>query len=451
MKRRLLALATTALATVTGLPSAALAADKPAAKSAKQAEAKPAEGDESAEGEAAEGESSEAAESEAAAPAVRPSEIKGQQVAPAQPAADYGTFKNGVPKPPPDNVAMPNVNETHTVTKGDTLWDLSQHYLGNPWYWPKVWSYNPQIANPHWIYPGDKVKFSGQGGASSDEEAPAQVQPQAPTAENEEGDDDTGTEEEAPPVTSTRKIGYVAPKTSSFRQDGFVTDRELEESGQIFKSEAEKEMLDNLDGIYCRFKSQGDAKVGDRFFIFKTVREVTHPITGKHYGYMTHIVGTATVKSLDANNIVTAVIDHTFDEIHRGDYLAPYSDKLSRQVAQKPASNSVHGVVLDSLRDLSMLGESMVVFVDKGKRDGIEDGNVLEVTRQADGLAGQLKQPGEAGFEDTRLPITLMGRLMVIDAKENTSTCLVLQSIREFIPGDKWNTVTTTAGSVSLR
>jgi nucleoid-associated protein YgaU len=45
--------------------------------------------------------------------------------------------------------------EVHTVVKGDTLWDLSQNYLGSPWYWPKVWSYNPEIANPHWIYPGN--------------------------------------------------------------------------------------------------------------------------------------------------------------------------------------------------------------------------------------------------------------------------------------------------------
>ena len=81
-----------------------------------------------------------------------------------------------------DHVAMPpkmqgqgqaTANEDHTVEHGDTLWDLSQKYLGNPWYWPKVWSYNPQIANPHWIYPGDQVKF--YPGAAGDSEAPAQV------------------------------------------------------------------------------------------------------------------------------------------------------------------------------------------------------------------------------------------------------------------------------------
>jgi len=51
----------------------------------------------------------------------------------------------------------------HTVEKGDTLWDLSRRYLGSPWYWPKVWSYNPEIANPHWIYPGNQIRFFPTG------------------------------------------------------------------------------------------------------------------------------------------------------------------------------------------------------------------------------------------------------------------------------------------------
>src|SRR5215203_5118971 len=47
----------------------------------------------------------------------------------------------------------------HVVRKGDTLWDLCDSYYANPWGWPKVWSYNPQIVNPHWIYPGDQLRM----------------------------------------------------------------------------------------------------------------------------------------------------------------------------------------------------------------------------------------------------------------------------------------------------
>jgi len=66
--------------------------------------------------------------------------------------------------PPEDSIEAPEevsptqggrtqLEEEHTVVPGDTLWDLCAKYLNNPWYWPRVWSYNPEISNPHWIYP----------------------------------------------------------------------------------------------------------------------------------------------------------------------------------------------------------------------------------------------------------------------------------------------------------
>ena len=81
--------------------------------------------------------------------------------------------------PPPD---------TYTVRSGDTLWDLSGRFLNNPWYWPKIWSYNPEITNPHWIYPGNVLKFY-----PSAEEAPARVEPvETPVAEAEPVEEDEG-------------------------------------------------------------------------------------------------------------------------------------------------------------------------------------------------------------------------------------------------------------------
>src|SRR5258708_7843855 len=87
------------------------------------------------------------------------SEVRGQLTTPQQPQGEA---------------------QIYVIQKGDTLWDLSQKFLSNPWYWPRIWSLNPSIENPHWIYPGNKLKVTpGQGGA------PAQVevqggQPEAP-------------------------------------------------------------------------------------------------------------------------------------------------------------------------------------------------------------------------------------------------------------------------------
>ncbi|MBL8915647.1 MAG: LysM peptidoglycan-binding domain-containing protein, partial [Archangium sp.] len=110
----------------------------------------------------------------------------------------------------------------HTVERGDTLWDLSQRYLGSPWYWPKVWSYNPEIANPHWIYPGNEVRFFASG-----EEVPTQVEVGAPEKDVEEG-------EIYENVSVAGQIGFRPKSSLSVAAPGFVTNREVEEAGKIY-------------------------------------------------------------------------------------------------------------------------------------------------------------------------------------------------------------------------
>ena len=63
--------------------------------------------------------------------------------------------------------------DVHIVSEGDTLWDISDHYFGDPWHWPELWSYNPEITNPHWIYPLDQIRLSGD--AMTPEQAVAKL------------------------------------------------------------------------------------------------------------------------------------------------------------------------------------------------------------------------------------------------------------------------------------
>lgn len=343
--------------------------------------------------------------------------------------------------------------DTYTIRPGDTLWDLSGRFLNNPWYWPKVWSFNPEIANPHWIEPGNVLKFY-----PSAEEAPARVevaqgatpgvvmepdQPEEPAVEApRELEDFSRADMKAPVpldeqdevnVSGPYKIGFVAPKTIMARRDTFVTPREVAESGSLTAAFEEKIMLSTLDRAYARFKSAADLVPGETYVVYRTERPIRHPITNELIGYQSKILGTARAVAVDAK-AVTVIIGQTNEPIERGDLLGPWTERLLRPVAQRPNTRDLTGHILAAQVDImTMLGEQHVVFVDKGRVDGVEEGNVFRVVRSGDlyGLA-----PG-AIPNDPSFPKEIVGDLMVIDVKETTSTALVTRSLRELAIGDR--------------
>ncbi len=319
-------------------------------------------------------------------------------------------------------------SETYTVRTGDTLWDLSQRFLGNPWYWPKVWSYNPEIENPHWIYPGNVIRFY-----PSSEQAPAQVEaadaPQNELGEVSMGSLRSGEDDDVVAVTAGIKIGYVAPRRSFLRQDGLITRRELDDAGVIEKAWAEKEMLSTYDKVYLRFKNKGAVRLGERYSIFRTGSEVKHPITGQKYGYLTRIVGTLRIEAL-GDGMVTGLIEQTFDDIARGDFVGPLGS-FDKQVIAKSATRSIQGVILASLvPNVPLIGEHHVVFIDRGSKDGVEEGNLFSVIRRGDPLDSTEGDP-------KRFPPEDVATIVVVDVKEAASAALVIRSVRELEVGER--------------
>src|SRR5262249_13197606 len=100
-----------------------------------------------------------------AAPTVITIGPDGRPVAPA-PSAPSGYYYGDDTGEPTEQTLQLHAGPTpelHVVRSGDTLWDICFYYFNDPWQWPKVWSYNPQITNPHWIYPGDLVRLVPHG------------------------------------------------------------------------------------------------------------------------------------------------------------------------------------------------------------------------------------------------------------------------------------------------
>ncbi len=330
--------------------------------------------------------------------------------------------------------------EVHTVQTGDTLWDLSQRYLGSPWYWPKVWSYNPEIANPHWIYPGNNVRFFPAG-----EEVPSRVEtgigPAATEMVAEAGDGITSEVVNGESLVQVRVPLTYTPKAARLVQtQGFVTARELDEAGRIEGATTGAEMLSFPDTTYLRFKKKADAKLGDRYVAFHTVQEVMHPVTGKRVGYLTEFVGTLRVVAL-GDNYVKAQIMETWDAVSRGDLVGPYGEKLAESVVPRRNEKEVKGFVITALVPyLTLTAEHNFLVIDKGSSDGVQVGNVFTIMRQGDpARQGILEQdppnPKDAPKTTKKLPTENVALCMVTEVKERTSNCVITRSIQEVPPG----------------
>jgi LysM repeat protein len=411
------------------------------------------------------------AQEPATQPATQPQESAAQT--PDNPAADQAqpeaTPRENAPmteQQPPDTLQpVPGTPDEYTIQKGDTLWDLSQKFLNNPWYWPKIWSLNPGIENPHWIYPGNKLHIvPGEGGP----QAPAQVQEEQPgldaTARNAP-EEEAGASPEvsvSPPsspdldvvsrnsregnaalrtVSASGKLAFTPLPAVTTRSGELVSPEELKNAGTLEASFEEKELLATYDTAYARFKGQVPVKAGDKLLIFRPEGPIVDPISHKTLATQTRTVGVAKVLSLQGLQ-ATVQIERTFEEMERGDRVRPWSPQ-DKRISARPNTADVKGRIVQAVDSgLTTYGEQNEVFIDRGTADGVQEGNTFAVVRHGDGLnaAGVTKAytagPGGMRAMGVQTPPENVGLLLVVDTREHLSTAVVVNSVRELQSGD---------------
>jgi hypothetical protein len=373
-------------------------------------------------------------------------------LAPALAVAQAAPGVGGTPAPvedPPPPEAMPEAPvETHTVQRGDTLWDLSARYLNSPWYWPKVWSYNPEIGNPHWIYPGNVIRFRRampqQPGAS----------PQAEPAQDPEEDAEAKRELEWLSVADMEKpqhygdrddvtvggpyrIGYQPRGSVRLRQISFVTPGQLADSGTITGAFEDKLLLTVYDPISVSFREGVSVRPGATYMLYQTEGPVRHPVTGDLFGYKSRVLGAAKVIALEPGG-ARLEVTQAFEPIDRGTLVATWSEAVTpRAVRPRPNRSSMSGFIVATHQQiLSAVGEHAVVFVDRGRTDGVEEGNLFTVVRAGDPFRRDSMEHVREGWNST-LPTQDVGLLMVVDTQETASAALVVRSMRELHIGDR--------------
>jgi len=325
--------------------------------------------------------------------------------------------------------------DIHVVQDGDTLWDISQHYYGDPWNWPELWSYNPEITNPHWIYPADQVRLSA--GAVSNQLV-------AKAAPGGEGSNATpgmlsGTEA-APSVVippSQRKPGSIF-----LRDEGYLDQDAMKTVGQVIGGNEEQMMLSTSDQVYVRFKQDHDVRAGQQYAIFRDIYDWERDPDEK--GKLVRIHGTVVIRSYDREKrVARGVITETLDPIERGYYVANL-DRRFELVEPKRNTSNVVAHVIAAVPPRSLLSYDNVVFLDVGQGKGIEPGNRFFVVRRGDDWMRNLEaDPEELGnltsvpeYDESALPKEVIAELRVIKVRKNTTIALVTRSDTDIFLGD---------------
>lgn len=302
--------------------------------------------------------------------------------------------------------------ELHVVRKGDTLWSVAGAYLGSPWQWPKLWSLNPSITNPHWIFPGDVLRLRS-----------GDVSVATPT-----------------PVGETPKTGpklTPRPQTVSgvfLRQNGFVEPKELEAAGKIIASKEEKLMLATDDEAYVEYKKGSAPRVGDTLSVYRPDRVMKHPTSGKKLGYVVQVFSDAEVLSVAEGKLAKIKLKDTLEPTERGMRVGPMRRQF-KIVESKRDSGNLEGIIVDTLQAATgLVGADMLVFLDRGRKAGLDVGNRLLVTRRGDGYLPLLSK---GPIDDKKYPRETIGEIVIVDVRDELATGLVTKTIKEARVGDR--------------
>ncbi len=310
-----------------------------------------------------------------------------------------------------------DVPEVYVVKKGDTLWGISGMYLREPWLWPELWDVNPQIDNPHLIYPGDELYLTWVDGK--------------PRLRLRRGRDVKLTPnmrvtplDLAIPIIPLDEIGAF------LLRHRILDANELNDSAYIVAGDQEHILSASGDRIFGRgYFPEGERAYG----IFRPGDGYIDPITEELLGYQAQDIGNAKLLSSNTDDVVELEVTRITEEVRISDRLLPMEERVLDATFQPraPTETIEDGLMIAVDGGVTQIGTTDIVVLNKGKRDGLEIGQVLAIYQTGEVVFDKVAQ------ENVQLPDTRAGLAMVFEAFEKASYAIVLKASRPLKIMDK--------------
>jgi hypothetical protein len=289
----------------------------------------------------------------------------------------------------------------YTVQKGDTLWGLSQRFSTTPWVWPELWEENKQIANPHLIYPGQKIRLMRKKGAAGPADGPG--------------------------------MDFIHYYFSPIDHVGFIRKTPVVPQGTIFKvRDRARSMISIDDIVYINPEGQAALKPGERHTIYRTFDPIVDGKTKELIGTQHLLCGVLEILQKEPDFAVAKVIK-AYRPIQLTDKLMPYNRRLPR-IPLTPSQPGIEGLIIKPEEKRDMVAETQIAFIDRGKAHGIRLGQLYSIYYRDEHELGTPRAP-----KKVVTPVDY-GELIVIHVEENTATVLITNSEKEFFAGTRVRT-----------
>jgi hypothetical protein len=302
--------------------------------------------------------------------------------------------------------------DTYVVQRDDTLWDIAAMFLRDPWYWPEIWQINPQVANPHLIYPGDILSLAYLGDGR-------------PVLQLERG---SGTVERLSPRVRSEPLEQAIPTIPFETLRAFLSrptvlnGDDLDRLPYVF---ANPEGLMSSAGreVYVRGT---EAQAGAVFNMVHVGNPLIDPDDNSVIGYEGQYVGQGRLRR--GGDPATLSITESTRETLIGDYLIEEESITPINFVPRAPESQVEGRIISVVDGVSLIGQYQVVVINRGARDGLEPGHVMQVLKTGEEVVDRSNK--RFFGEKVRLPDEPAGTMMVFRIFDRMSYALVMEATR---------------------